>query len=58
MTADRLDDSMLRRLVRLSDALRDLMQNPHTLELTSEELEIVQRLVERTDTRIARARKL
>jgi hypothetical protein len=58
MTTDRNDDSTLRRLVRLSDALRDLAQNPHTLELTSDELELVQRLVERTDMRIARSRKL
>ena len=58
MASARLDDSTLRRLVRLSDALRDLAQNPHTLELTSEELETVQRLAERTDTRIARARNL
>ncbi len=56
--ADRVDDSTLRRWVRFSDALRDATQNPQPFELSPGELEILVRLVERTDQRVAKSRKL
>jgi hypothetical protein len=56
--ADPIDDSTLRRLVRFSDAARDAAQNPHTFGLTPEEIVVLNRLIERLDHQISKARKI
>ena len=56
--AERVNDSTLRRWVRFGDALRDATQNPQLFELSTDDLETLNRLLERTDQRIARARKM
>jgi hypothetical protein len=52
------DDSTVRRLVRFSDALRDAVQNPRTFQITPEEVENLNRLLERIDQLISRSRKM
>jgi ABC-type metal ion transport system substrate-binding protein len=52
------DASTTRRLVRLSDALRDAVQNPKTFQITPDEAEALTRILERVDQLISRSRKM
>jgi hypothetical protein len=52
------DDSTIRRLVRLSDALRDAIQNPKTFQITPDEVDSLVRILERIDQLISRSRKM
>lgn len=52
------DESTIRRLVRLSDALRDAVQNPKTFQVTPDEVESLNRILERIDQLISRSRKM
>ena len=52
------DESTIRRLVRLSDALRDAVQNPKTFQVTPDEAESLNRILERIDQLISRSRKM
>jgi hypothetical protein len=52
------DDSTIRRLVRLSDALRDAIQNPKTFQVTPDEVDSLNRILERIDQLITRSRKM
>jgi hypothetical protein len=56
--AEPIDDSTLRRLIRFSDAARDAAQNPGTFGLTPEEIVLLNRLIERLDHQISKARKI
>ena len=53
-----VDDSTIRRLVRLSDALRDAIQNPKTFQVSPEDVEHLSRILERIDQLISRSRKM
>jgi hypothetical protein len=56
--AQPIDESTMRRLIRFSDAARDAAQNPDTFGLTPEEIVVLNRLIERLDHQIAKARKI
>jgi len=53
-----IEDSTLRRLIRLSDAARDAAQNPRTFGLTPDEVAMLTKLIERLDHQIALGRKI
>jgi hypothetical protein len=53
-----IEDSTLRRLIRLSDAARDAAQNPRTFGLTPDEVAMLVKLIERLDHQIALGRKI
>jgi hypothetical protein len=53
-----MDESTLRRLIRFSDAARDAAQNPRTFGLTPEDIVVLNRLIERLDHQISKARKI
>ena len=52
------DESTTRRLVRLSDSLRDAVQNPKAFQITPDEVESLTRILERVDQLISRSRKM
>ena len=56
--AETVDDSTLRRLIRFSDAARDAVQNPGTFGLTPDEVVMLNRVIERLDHQISKARKI
>lgn len=53
-----VNDSTIRRLIRFSDALRDAVQNPQTFGLTPDEVVTLNKLLERVDHQISKARKI
>jgi hypothetical protein len=52
------DPSTIRRLVRLSDSLRDAVQNPATFRLSPDDVAAMTKVLEKVEALIARSPKM